>query len=82
LQTWGAHLWLDHIPFAGLVAVAAPAAHAITIPSQDSIKGGAMPKNSSEASQSGFNMEGIKKGGLKPGQKKELLAKLKEESRK
>jgi hypothetical protein len=60
---------------AGLLTAAVPAAHALKIPSQEST--GLAKGNSSEASMSGYGMEGPKKGGLKPQQKKDILAKLK-----
>eukprot|EP01025_Chloroclados_australasicus_P068513 TRINITY_DN951_c0_g1_i1.p1 TRINITY_DN951_c0_g1~~TRINITY_DN951_c0_g1_i1.p1 ORF type:complete len:247 (+),score=18.02 TRINITY_DN951_c0_g1_i1:105-845(+) len=65
---------------AGL-AIAAPRADAVVVPSQESTGGatkkGSMPTSSSEASMSSYGMEGTKKQGISPKRRKELLAEVK-----
>lgn len=64
---------------AGLMTVA-PSAEAWNIPSQEStggsIKRGSIPPSLSEASASSYTMEGIKKQGVSPKRRKELLAEV------
>lgn len=58
----------------------APAAQALSIPSQESTgssgKRGSLPPNSSEASMGSYGMEGIKKRGIDAKRKNELLEEL------
>eukprot|EP00177_Eucheuma_denticulatum_P008170 GFKZ01014877.1.p1 GENE.GFKZ01014877.1~~GFKZ01014877.1.p1 ORF type:complete len:106 (-),score=7.52 GFKZ01014877.1:76-393(-) len=63
---------------AGLVALAAPKAEAVTNPAQESTGGqakrGSVPPSSSEASSSGYNMEGTKKMGVSSKRRQQVLA--------
>jgi len=64
--------------FAGVLSlgVAGAAQAKIALPFQDSLGGG--PKSTTEASSSGYTMEGTKKRGIKPGKKREVMAAAKE----
>lgn len=62
---------------AGVAAIVAPAAQAISLPMQDSRKG-TLPKNTSSASMSSYGMEGIKKQGIDRKRRDAVLGEAKE----
>lgn len=70
--------------YAGLAALAAPKAEAVTIPNQDSTGGqakrGSLPPSTSEASSSSYNMEGTKKMGVSAKRKQQVLAQARKEA--
>jgi hypothetical protein len=65
---------------AGVLVAAAPKADAIVIPSQESTGGsrkeGSLPSSTSTASMSAYSMEGIKKRGISPKKRAEVLKEL------
>ena len=70
---------------AGVLALVAPSAQAIEIPSQNSTgstggKSGSLPANGSEASQSGYNLQGTKKMGVSLKNRKKIIAEMKEKA--
>lgn len=73
-------------PHAGALAAVAPKADAIELPFHDSIGGGgkrgSLPPSGTTASMGSYNMEGIKKQGVKPDQKRKVLDELKAEAAK
>lgn len=71
---------------AGLAALAAPKAEAVTIPNQESTGGqakrGSLPPSTSEASSSSYNMEGTKKMGVSAKRREAVLAKARADAKK